>query len=359
MERVEVDKMDKSGCLFLGLTQRRFLGEKLVRFASIINERRCFGRGGAGAVMGAKNLKAIMVGGTKSVKLFDEEKFDTLVRDIQKRFRESPFVEFFGKYGTAGSLSNVNFRGIFPTRNFQSGVFEGTSKIDGLTRQVYATKHVTCYGCPVACTVKSVATKEPYAGIETEGPEYENMWAFGALCGNDNYQAIIAGEELCDRYGIDVMSTGNCIAFAMECFEKGLINVKDTDGIDLRFGNHEAMIDMARKIALREGFGDLLAEGTLRASQKIGKASQKFAMQVKGMEMGGYDPRGAMGQGLSYATGSRGGDHQKGLIMPEVFGFPPPRVDRFGVEGKGQLVKSIQDEINKTRLTKRCRNPLL
>ena len=318
-------------------------GERLVRFSSIINERHAFGRGGVGAVMGSKKLKAIVVRGTKSAKLFDEQEFNALVRELRERFK-SEKVKSFARYGTAGVVGLVNDRGIFPTRNYQSGIFEGASRISGEAREAYVKRHVTCYKCPVGCSVLVTATEEPYSGIKTEGPEYETLWSFGAQCGNDNLSAILAANELCFRYGLDTISTGNSIGFAMECFEKGLITKDDTDGIELRFGNHQAIVEMLRKIASREGFGDVLAEGVRRASQKIGKNSQKLAMQVKGSEMCAYDPRGAMGQGLSFATCPRGADHQKGLIRQEVFGKPPP-IDRFATEGKAGIVKEIQDEM--------------
>ncbi|GAJ03552.1 unnamed protein product, partial [marine sediment metagenome] len=227
---------------------------------------------------------------------------------------------------------------------FQSGTFEGRPKIDGEAREAFVKRHVTCYRCPVGCSVLTTATEEPYTGIESEGPEYETLWSFGGQCGNDNLSAIIAAEELCDRYGLDTISTGNTIGFAMECFEKGLITKEDTDGIELKFGSHRAMVEMVRKISARDGFGDVLAEGVNKASQKIGKNSQKLAMQVKGAEMCGYDPRGAMGQGLSFATCPRGADHQKGLVRQEVFG-KPPLIDRFATEGKAELVKEVQDEM--------------
>ena len=318
-------------------------GERLVRFASAINERRAFGRGGVGAVMGAKKLKAIVVRGTKPVNLFDKNGFDALVRELRERFKSGKARDF-ARFGTSSVLRLVEERGIFPTRNYQSGVFEGRSKIDAEAREAYVKRHMTCYKCPVGCSVWAVATDEPYHGIGSEGPEYETLWSFGGQCGNDNLSAIIAAENLCDRYGLDTISTGNCIGFAMECFENGIITKKDTDGLELRFGNHQAMVEMARKIGNRDGFGDVLAEGVRRASQKIGKNSEKFAMQVKGSEMCGYDPRGAMGQGLSFATCSRGADHQKGLVRQEVFGKPPP-IDRFATEGKAELVKDVQDEM--------------
>ncbi len=318
-------------------------GERLVRFASAINERHAFGRGGVGAVMGAKQLKAIVVRGTKPVNLFDKDGLDALVKELRERFK-SERAKVFSRYGTSSVVRLVEERGIFPTRNYQFGTFEGRPKIDGDAREAFVKKHTTCYQCPVGCLVLTVATDEPYSGIGSEGPEYETLWSFGGQCGNDNLSAIIAAEDLCDRYGLDTISTGNAIGFVMECFEKGIITKEDTDGLALRFGNHEVMVEMVRKIGNRDGFGDVLAEGVYRASQKIGKDSQKLAMQVKGAEMCGYDPRGAMGQGLSFATCPRGADHQKGLVRQEVFGNPL-FIDRFAAEGKAELVKEVQDEM--------------
>ena len=318
-------------------------GEQLVRFASAINERRAFGRGGAGAVMGAKNLKAVVVRGNQKVPLFDKKEFDALCKELQKRF-SSEKARAFAKMGTSSVVRLVEERGIFPTRNYQSGIFEGRTKIDGEARASLVEKHLTCHRCPVGCSAVTTANEGPYKGITSEGPEYETLWSFGGQCGNDNLSAIIAAEDLCDRFGLDTISTGNAIGFAMESFEKGLLGPEDTDGIELKFGNHAAMVEMVRRIGTRKGFGDVLAEGVFRASKKIGRGSFKLAMQIKGSEMCGYDPRGAMGQGLSFATSPRGADHQKGLVRQEVFG-KPPEVDRFSIEGKAEIVKEVQDEM--------------
>lgn len=319
-------------------------GEQLVRFASIINERRAFGRGGAGAVMGSKKLKAIVVRGTSPAKLFDKASFDELVKDIRKRYRESPGVKAFAEYGTTRVVNRVNERGIFPTRNFQFGTFEGASKINGEARSTFVKKRTTCYRCPVGCSAITTVTEGPYSGIESEGPEYETLWSFGALCGNDYLPAIIAAEELCDRYGMDTISTGSAIGFAMECFEKGLITRRETGGIDLRFGNHEGMVEMVRKIGNRESLGDMLAEGVRRAAQCIGGNSHEWAVHIKGLEMSGYDPRGAMGQGLAYATSPRGAEHNRALISEEIF-LPPQLADRFTTAGKAKLVKYTQEAV--------------
>ena len=318
-------------------------GENLVRFACVANDRRTFGRGGSGAVMGAKNLKAIIVRGTKSVKLFDEPAFNALVTEIRKRFKQSEAVKYFRKYGTSFGINTYNELGLLPTRNFQSGVFEGASQI-GMDACLDAeTGHKACYLCPVGCSAVRSVTKGPYAGASSEGPEYETLYAFGSQCGNDYLPAIIASDDLCDRYGLDTISTGNTIGFAMECFERGLINKEDTDGLELKFGNHQAMVELVKKMAFREGFGNVLAEGSLRAAQQIGKDSQRLTMQIKGSELAGFDPRGAMAMGLGFATSPRGGDHERAYVYAEV-GSIPTLVDRFTTKGKAALLKFVQDE---------------
>lgn len=318
-------------------------GEKRCRFACITNERRTFGRGGAGAVMGSKNLKALVVKGNTQVPLFDKDRFNALTKDIRARFRQSEAVAFFSKHGTSFGIDNYNELGMLPTRNFLSGVFDGASRIGKEACLDYEKKHVSCYQCPVGCSAIREANEEPYGHVTSEGPEYETLFAFGSQCGNDSLPAIIAADDLCDRLGLDTISTGNIIGFTMECFEKGLITEADTDGIELTFGNHKAMVEMIRKIGLREGIGDMLAEGSLRASMKIGMGAEKLTMQVKGSELAGFDPRGAMAMGLGFATSPRGGDHERAYVFAEV-GTVPPLVDRFSTKDKAEMLKFVQDE---------------
>jgi aldehyde:ferredoxin oxidoreductase len=320
-------------------------GEKLVKYASIISGVRACGRGGAGAVMGSKNLKAIAVKGEARVEVANPEKFDQAVNKIMDAYRKSErLFKVFGKYATPGVIPLVNERGIFPTRNYQTGVFEAAdTTINPEYHQKLVVKKYTCYKCPVACGNVTLVREGPYAGYMTVGPEYESTWAFGPQCGNSCFEAIVAAERLCDSLGLDVISTGNCVGFAMECYEKGLISKDMADGLELKFGNHEAMVQMIRKIGFRQGFGNLLAEGVKEASKKI-PGSEKFAMHVKGLETAGYDARGAKGMGLTYATGPRGGCHERSLIVQETFGRPPP-VDRFKIEGKAELVKETQIEM--------------
>jgi aldehyde:ferredoxin oxidoreductase len=318
-------------------------GEKAVRFASIISGKRAAGRGGAGAVLGAKNLKAIAVQGSRKVPVMEAEKFEELQTAIRKKAREAERLKVFGKFGTPKNLVIVNGRGLFPTRNFQGGVFDGIEQINAEEQQRRVLRKTTCHACPVACGNLTRAAEGPYEGTVTEGPEYETFWAFGAQCGNTCIDAIVAADRLCDQLGMDTISTGSTIAFAMECAERGLISQKDLKGLDLRFGNHRAMVEMIRRVGYREGLGDLLAEGVRRAAERIGQGSEKFAMHVKGLELAAYDPRGAKGMGIAYATSPRGGCHERGLISRETFGAPPP-IDPLSISGKGLAAKEAQDE---------------
>ena len=183
-----------------------------------------------------------------------------------------------------------------------------------------------------------------FGSVQTEGPEYETLWGFGGNCGNADLEGIIAANDLCLEYGLDTISTGMVISFAMECFEKGLISLDDTEGIDLTFGNTEGMVAMIHRIAHKEGIGELLAKGTKRAAEQIGHGAEDFAMQVKGLELAGYDPRGAKGMGLGYATSPRGACHERGYLLVEVVGDDPV-VSRYEYEGKGTLVKTTQDAV--------------
>ena len=318
-------------------------GEKSVRFACIISGWRAAGRGGAGAVMGAKNLKAIAVKGSRKVPIADPDKFNKIQKAIRKKVPTISRLTQFGKFGTPNNLVLVNARGLFPTRNFQQGVFDGIGKVNAVEQQKRVTRAVTCHLCPVACGNLTHAAAGPYEGIQTEGPEYETFWAFGAQCGNSSIDATIAADRLCDQLGLDTISTGSTIAFAMECVEKGLLTTQELDGLDLSFGNHTAMVEMISQIGSRQGIGNLLAEGVRRAAEQIGKGAERFAMHVKGLELAAYDPRGAKGMGIEYATSPRGGCHERGLISRETFGAPPP-IDPLAIDGKGAVVKETQDE---------------
>ena len=235
--------------------------------------------------------------------------------------------------------------GVFPWKNFSATGEHDPS--DKLGVEVLVTRDMgseNCYNCPVGCSQLKMARTGPYAGLLAEGPEYETFFSFGGETGVENIDAIIAADRLSDELGLDTMTAGVTIGFAMECFEKGILSKEDTGGMELNFGNDEAMMELLRMMAFREGIGDLLADGTRIAAEKIGKGSEKYAMHVKGLELPAYDVRGLKAHGLNYATSYTGADHNRGYAFQEVFGIPVPyEVDRFAVEGKGKLTKWNQD----------------
>ncbi|MFC2068503.1 aldehyde ferredoxin oxidoreductase family protein [Chloroflexota bacterium] len=328
-------------------------GEKLIKYACILSEGhfyRSFARGGAGCVMGSKKLKGIVISGDEEVAVGDEEGFRAVKKCIvEKRRTKEEFAKRWCQYGTGADLQTMNALGIIPTRNWKGGQFEDWAEICTATNaEKWPRKNRACGPyCITPCSHYIEIKEGPYQGAHSDGPEWETIYAFGSCCGIEKFDAIIAANQVCDEHGIDTMSAGVTIGFAMECFEKGLIDYKDTDGIELRFGNDEAMIVMLKKIVNQEGFGQRLANGTKKLSEEI-KGSEAFAMHAKGLELGGYECRGLMGQALQFAISNRGGCHHAcGL---------PARIEatdgtRMLVEGKGKLVKnsaidrSIRDSI--------------
>jgi aldehyde:ferredoxin oxidoreductase len=321
-------------------------GENLCKTACIINELRAAGRKGLGAVMGSKNLKAIAIRGTRKVDIADKEKYKKARGEMTKAMKESHVLyPEFSKHGTPMVVDHTCEIGIFPAKNFSAtGSFAPSDKIGVEVQVTRDTGSENCYGCPVGCSQYKMAKTEPYTGILAEGPEYETFFSFGGETGVDNIDAIIAADRLADELGLDTISAGVSIGFAMECYEKGILSKEDTGGLELNFGNDEAMMTLLRLMAFREGIGDLLADGTRVAAEKIGKGSDKYAMHVKGLELPAYDVRGLKAHGLNYATSYTGADHNRGYAFQEVFGIPiPHEVDRFAVEGKGKLTKWNQD----------------
>jgi len=296
---------DKIRILQIGIA-----GENLVRFAGLTNDLRHFnGRNGLGAVMGSKNLRAIAVRGNQRYQTFayDRDLLLELGRTIAKRVPQNPLSWDLQQRGTPGIVESLNASGILPTRNFQQGVFEN---VDDVKWEAYEKKILSgrrsCYACAIRCKreVTIDGKVSPYGG-----PEYETVDAFGPNCGVSDLLLIARANELCNAYMLDSISTGSTISFAMECFEHELINLEDTGGLDLRFGNGEAMLQMIENIARRRGLGDLLAEGSLRAAEKIGGDAKLLAMQVKGQELAMHDPRGKYNVGMGYAISEIGADH--------------------------------------------------
>jgi len=235
---------------------------------------------------------------------------DCTGKEVVGRIKQAPLAQNLKKFGTPLFVMPLQNSGILPTRNFQMGQFEGAEAISGETMtDTILQRSEGCYACAVRCK-RAVKVDGKYKAIpEYGGPEYETVASLGSFCGIDNLAAIAHGNEMCNRWGLDTISTGVCIAFAMECTERGILISKETDGIDLRFGNVDGMLEMIRKIAFREGFGNILAEGVKRAAEKIGKEAEKYAYHIKGQELPMHDPRGKHGLTLSYATSPTGADH--------------------------------------------------
>jgi aldehyde:ferredoxin oxidoreductase len=321
-------------------------GENQIKIASIINEWRAVGRKGLGAVMGSKNLKAIAIRGNDKVAVADKEKLKVARKAFTDAMNASEVLyPAFAKMGTPMVVDHTCHMGIFPTKNFSAtGEFDPIEKIGVEVQMTRNVGKEHCYGCPVGCSQVKLAKTGDYAGIMSEGPEFETMYSYGGATGVTDIDAIIAADRLADELGFDTMSSGVAVAFAMELFEKGILTKEDTGGLDLTFGNHKAMLAVLRKMAFKDGIGGLLADGTRAAAKKIGKRSEKYAMHVKGLELPAYDVRGAKAHGLNYATSYTGADHCRGYAFQEIFGIPIPKeVDRFSVEGKGELTMWNQD----------------
>jgi len=285
-------------------------GERMVRYACVLNDlNHAAGRCGLGAVMGSKNLKGIAARGHNLPPMAKPE----VIRDLARWLRDN-VEELHGdlsRYGMGSRMVEMSESGGLPTRNFREGTFEGVEKIDArtLARTVGAGME-TCYACPIHCK-KTVRVEEPYK-IDPMygGPEYEALASLGSLCGVDDLVAVCKANELCNAYSLDVISTGVSIAFAMECFERGLITKEDTGGLELNFGNGQALVELVEMIARREGFGDFVAEGVRRMSERIGGGSEEFAAHIKGQEVPMHDPRARSPVlGLGYVLSPTGADH--------------------------------------------------
>jgi aldehyde:ferredoxin oxidoreductase len=266
------------------------------------------GRGGLGAVMGSKNLKAIAVRGHKSPPIVNPDGVKELRDWLAANF--DLLLKSFSTYGTGAPMDAGELSGNLPVRNFRDGLFPGVELINArVLKDTIRIRMDACFGCTVRCK-KVVEVKSPYTVDSAYGgPEYETLAGLGSNCGIDNLAAIAKGNELCNAYSLDTISTGAVVAFAMECFENGLLTTKDTDGLELRFGNAEAMLRVIELISQRKGIGDLLAEGTARAAQKIGRGAEKFAIHSKGLEAGMHEPRLKPGLGLGYMVNPHGADH--------------------------------------------------
>jgi aldehyde:ferredoxin oxidoreductase len=320
-------------------------GENLSRMAAIINERHAAGRKGLGTVMGSKNLKAIAVRGDTPVPVADKEAFTKAKATMLRSMKESPVLyPAFSKLGTPMVAEASWGLGTLPAKNWTAtGEWSPIDRIDVEKNNLQRLTNEYCYQCPVGCSQLKMVQGGAYKGMVSV-PEFESLYCFGSQTGVESLDPIIIADRICDEMGLDTVSAGVTVGFAMELFEKGLITAKDTDGLELRFGNGDAMVEMIHKMARKEGFGALFSDGVKAAAERLGGDVYKYAMHVKGLEMPGYDIRGLKAHGLSIATAYTGADHNRGYAFQEVFGIPEPYpVDRFAIEGKGKLTKWNQD----------------
>lgn len=344
-EKIKADEMQKRKCG--GKMEKESLlcigpaGENLVPIANVMNDKhRAAGRTGLGSVFGSKRLKAIYVdgGGTKPG-VYDPMTFKAVVEEKLNKIETSPFTALLRECGTLVGVDIINSYMIWPTKNFQECQFPGAGNINCAAAVPYKTGQKGCWQCTIKCTrLSEVPAPSPYQVEEIEGPEYETTWAMGADCGIDNFEAIIKANGLCNDMGLDTMSFGTTVATAMELNQEGKIDGPYLQGL-LTWGNPEAIVELAEKTAYREGFGDDVARGARWLAEKYGMP--EAAMQVKGLELPAYDPRGAQGQGLAYATSNRGGCHLRAYtIGPEIFTGAVPRCT---TEGKAGLVFYLEN----------------
>jgi aldehyde:ferredoxin oxidoreductase len=325
-------------------------GEKLSKMSAIISDDdRAAARGGLGAVMGSKNLKAIALKGEKKPRIKDEDRFEAVAKKVLKIVKESPSRETLNRYGTDGMIGGLMAFGDTPIKNFRLGKWDrDVEKISGYTMaETILERRFFCRACPIGCGRVVRIESGPYAGTHGRGPEYETCAHFGPLCLNDDLESIVRINDLCNRYGLDTVSTGVTVSFAMECYEKKLLTRKD--GLELEWGDHAGMVKLVEQIGKREGIGDLLADGTKAAAEKIGGEAKRFAMHVKGLEIPAHDPRAFETWALTYATCQRGACHttastyyiEKGLTSPKI-GLDH-QLDRFDYPTKPRAVKIMQD----------------
>jgi len=346
----EVEAMirDELGDRRIQVLQAGPAGEKGVRFACLINmSNRACGRTGMGAVMASKNLKAIAVRGTKRPELHDPEKVRQLAKWGREHFEDSG-VWSLGVHGTARAVRPQQRDGGLPTRNWSSGVFEGWDKIWGeVMSKTILKKRDTCYACLVRCK-RVVEVEAPYQVDPLYGgPEYETVATMGSYCGVDDLAAIAKANELCNKYGLDTISCGATIAFAMDCFEHGILTTEDTDGLELRFGNAKAVVKMVEMIAHRKGLGDILAEGSFRAAQRIGKGAEMYVVTGKKQEYPAHMPQPKRSLALIYAVNPFGADHMSHEHDPVYTpGAAPESLERLSSLGliRPQPVRELTEE---------------
>ncbi len=339
-------------------------GENLVRMAAIMNDgkdSRAAGRCGLGAVMGSKMLKAVAVFGAEETPVADPEKLAQMGRTIAKQIAER--TKSFSAFGTSGGLQTAEKVGDLPIQNWRTGTWEsGAAKISG---QAMADSILTgkffCQGCVIGCGRVVKQYYQPFAGLAGGGPEYETLGMIGSNALVDDLETIARANELCNRYGVDTISCGSAAAFAIECFERGLITKDDTNGLELAWGDGKTLLALIEMIVKKEGIGEILSQGTRRAAEAIGGIASEFAIHVKGLELPAHDPRAYISLGVGYATSNRGACHlqgysyafERGLTSPDM-GFPEV-LDRFSMDRKGELAAKTQNLMSMFDSLKVCK----
>jgi aldehyde:ferredoxin oxidoreductase len=328
-------------------------GENLVKFAAVCNDKHDFaGRCGMGAVMGSKKLKAVTCRGTGKINIADKEALDALRKRIYAQIRESMPAVSLKEMGTDASMDLGMMTGDVPIKNFRVGeALEISAEIGGpAMTEKHLVKPAACTSCPIASKRVMKVDEGKYKTGPTPGPEYETCCTFGTMCVMSDSAALIEMNTRCNRYAVDTISAGSTIAFAMDCYDQGILTKDDLDGIDLGWGNAEAILQLLDKIAKREGIGDLLAEGSREAARRIGKGAEDLTAEVKGLEIPMHDPRGWHGLGLAYMTSNRGACHNAHLVHPIEQGMRTwmdlgfsDNYDGQTDEGKGELVKKAED----------------
>ena len=343
-------------------------GENLVKISGIMNNlSRAAGRTGMGAVMGSKKLKAVVVRGNKGIGVYDLKRFSESVEEMIKNIYSSPYYEARSSYGTTMLVELNNRLGNLPFRNSQGSYYKDAEKISGeLLYDKHVTKLKACFSCPVHCSRYYKVKSGPFAGTQGEGPEYETLVSFGSRCDNNNLESILYINNLCNQYGLDTISTGGVISFAMECYEKGLIKKENANDLDLSWGNYQSIIDLVEKISIHEqiaqigkeipqkllqNLGSILAEGVKKATQYIPNSGH-YALEIKGLEVAAQGVRGIKAMGLGWAVSSRGADHLRAFPIAEslwsekdaeeIFGTKDA-ANRFAYKGKAKLVKWTEE----------------
>jgi aldehyde:ferredoxin oxidoreductase len=326
-------------------------GERIAKIASIPHIGhivRSAARTGLGAVMGSKNLKAMVVFGDGPIPIAKPDDLKAHVKNITPHIQK--ITETFGKYGTSGGVENYEKLGNFPVKNWRQGRWIEAKRISGIAMyNTILSGRKACMHCPIACGRHIKVTEGPYAPMDCEGPEYETVGTLGGLCLVDDLTAVSKANELCNRYGLDTISVGGIIAFVMEAYEKGILTLKDMDGIEPVWGSGKAVVELTHKMGRGEGIGQLMTEGSKRMAQALGRNAIEFAIHVKGLEPSAHDPRRFFSQALSYATAARGACHnaswshpyELALSMPEI-GIREPQ-DAYQIEGKAEFTAKLQD----------------